>query len=327
MKSKIILKISNLNVEFAKDTTLIDIIYRKSKKIVKAVEDVNLNIGEGEIVGLVGESGSGKSSLIKALVGVNKIKEGKIFYQEKELNYRDKNIKKFLSKQFQMVFQDPYSSLNPSMTVFNTLKEVIKFHHTNMDQNQIYGKVLNLFDLVGLSVDLIDRKPKSLSGGQRQRVGIARALAVEPKVLLLDEPVTALDVSIQAQILNLLKELNSKLGLTMILVAHELSIIDFMCSKIAVMYLGKIIEFGNREEIFNNPKHPYTIGLINSMPRLNPEKRNRKAALSGDIPSPFNIPKGCRFNTRCSFAKDICFKTEPEKKYTSNNHYTFCHFS
>ena len=145
--------------------------------------------------------------------------------------------------------------------------------------------------------------------------------------MLLDEPVTALDVSIQAQILNLLKELNSKLGLTMILVAHELSIIDFMCSKIAVMYLGKIIEFGNREEIFNNPKHPYTIGLINSMPRLNPEKRNRKAALSGDIPSPFNIPKGCRFNTRCSFAKDICFKTEPEKKYTSNNHYTFCHFS
>ena len=326
MNSKIILKVNSLNVEFAKETTLIDIILRKSKKIVKAVEDVNLDIGEGEIVGLVGESGSGKSSLIKALVGVNRIKEGKIFYQEKELNYRSRNIKKFLSKQFQMVFQDPYSSLNPSMTVFNTLKEVIKFHHSKMNHNQIYDKVLNLFDLVGLNKDLINRKPKSLSGGQRQRVGIARALAVEPKLLLLDEPVTALDVSIQAQILNLLKELNSKLGLTMILVAHELSIIDFMCSKIAVMYLGKIIEFGEREEIFNKPKHPYTIGLINSMPKLNPEKRNRKAALSGDIPSAFNIPKGCRFNTRCSYAKDICYETEPEKKYISNNHYACCHF-
>ena len=194
-----------------------------------------------------------------------------------------------------------------------------------MNNEEIYNKAMNLLDLVGLNHDLINRKPRSLSGGQRQRVGIARALAVEPKLLLLDEPVTALDVSIQAQILNLLKELNQKLNLTMILVAHELSIIDFMCSKIAVMYLGKIIEFGNREEIFNNPKHPYTVGLINSMPKLNPEKRNRKAALAGDIPSPFDIPKGCRFNTRCSLAVEKCFYSDPEKKIISNNHYTFCH--
>jgi oligopeptide/dipeptide ABC transporter ATP-binding protein len=226
-----------------------------------------------------------------------------------------------------MVFQDPYSSLNPSMTVLNTLKEVLKFHHTNMNNNQIYNKALNLLDLVGLSQDLINRKPRSLSGGQRQRVGIARALAVDPKLLLLDEPVTALDVSIQAQILNLLKDLNRKLHLTMLLVAHELSIIDFMCSKVAVMYLGKIIEFGYKDEIFNNPKHPYTIGLINSMPKLNPEKRNRNAALMGDIPSAFQIPKGCRFNTRCAMTKDKCFKIEPEKKYINESHYTFCHFS
>jgi len=327
MNSKIILKINNLGVEFTKETTLIDLISRTSKKIVKAVENVDLEINDGEILGLVGESGSGKSSLIKALVGVNKIKNGRIFYQDQEINYQKRDIKKFLSKQFQMIFQDPYSSLNPSMTVLNTLKEVLKFHHTNMSNNQIYNKALNLLDLVGLSQDLINRKPRSLSGGQRQRVGIARALAVEPKLLLLDEPVTALDVSIQAQILNLLKELNHKLGLTMLLVAHELSIIDFMCSKIAVMYLGKIIEFGNKNEIFNNPKHPYTIGLINSMPKLKPEKRNRNAALMGDIPSPFKIPKGCRFNTRCPMAKDKCFEIEPEKKYINESHYTFCHFS
>ncbi len=232
MNSKKFLKINNLNVEFSKEKTLINFIFRQSKKIVKAVDDVDLEIDEGEIIGLVGESGSGKSSLIKALVGVNKIKNGRIFYQDQEINYKKRGIKNFLSKQFQMVFQDPYSSLNPSMTVLNTLKEVLKFHHPNMNNDQIYNKALNLLDLAGLSQDLINRKPRSLSGGQRQRVGIARALAVDPKLLLLDEPVTALDVSIQAQILNLLKELNHKLNLTMLLVAHELSIIDFMCSQI-----------------------------------------------------------------------------------------------
>ncbi|MDC0057332.1 dipeptide/oligopeptide/nickel ABC transporter ATP-binding protein, partial [Alphaproteobacteria bacterium] len=186
MNQKKILKINNLNVEFAKEPTLIDFIFRKSKKTVKAVEDLNLEIGKGEIIGLVGESGSGKSSLIKALVGINKIKKGKIFYQDKELDFKKKHTKKFLSKQFQMVFQDPYSSLNPSMTVLSTLKEVLKFHHTHINNEEINNKVMNLLDLVGLNHDLINRKPRSLSGGQRQRVGIARALAVEPKLLLLD---------------------------------------------------------------------------------------------------------------------------------------------
>tara|TARA_Y100000590_G_scaffold321192_1_gene363651 strand:+ start:510 stop:1502 length:993 start_codon:yes stop_codon:yes gene_type:complete len=325
MKQEKILKIEKLNVQFSKESTFVDLIFRKKIKTVKAVEDLNLEIQQGEIIGLVGESGSGKSSLIKTLVGVNNFKNGKIFYKNEEINYKKKNIKKFLSKQFQMVFQDPYSSLNPNMTVYNTLKEVINFHNKKLNTDEIKDKVLNLLDLVGLNHDLRDRKPKALSGGQRQRVGIARSLAVEPEILLLDEPVTALDVSIQAQILNLLKKLNKQLNLTMILVAHELSIIDFMCSKIAVMYLGKIIEFGNRDDIFNNPKHPYTIGLINSMPRLNPEKRSRDAALSGDIPSPFDIPKGCRFHPRCDYAIDKCSSVDPKANYISENHYSLCH--
>jgi len=265
---KYLLEINNLTIEFSKDKSFLDYFYKNSKNTLRAVDNLNLSISRGEILGLVGESGSGKSSLIKALVGINKIKEGKVLYLGKEINYSKRNIKKFLSKKFQVVFQDPYSSLNPAMTIFSALKEVVKFHNNKMDSHNIKEKVISLLSMVGFSKDLMYRKPKSLSGGQRQRVGIARALAVEPEILLLDEPVTALDVSIQAQILNLLKELNIQLNLTMIFVAHELPVIDFMCEKVAVMHLGRIVEFGNKKEIFNNPKDPYTIKLIQSIPKL-----------------------------------------------------------
>ena len=265
---KYLLEINNLTIEFSKDKSFLDYFYKNSKNTLRAVDNVNLSISRGEILGLVGESGSGKSSLIKALVGINKIKEGKVLYLGKEINYTNRKIKKFLSKKFQVVFQDPYSSLNPAMTIFSALKEVVKFHNNKMDSHNIKEKVISLLSMVGFSKDLMYRKPKSLSGGQRQRVGIARALAVEPEILLLDEPVTALDVSIQAQILNLLKELNIQLNLTMIFVAHELPVIDFMCEKVAVMHLGRIVEFGNKKEIFNNPKDPYTIKLIQSIPKL-----------------------------------------------------------
>tara|TARA_B110001454_G_C12685169_1_gene419872 strand:+ start:534 stop:1364 length:831 start_codon:yes stop_codon:yes gene_type:complete len=265
---KYLLEINNLTIEFSKDKSFLDYFYKNSKNTLRAVDNVNLSISRGEILGLVGESGSGKSSLIKALVGINKIKDGKVLYLGKEINYTNRKIKKFLSKKFQVVFQDPYSSLNPAMTIFSALKEVVKFHNNKMDSHNIKEKVISLLSMVGFSKDLMYRKPKSLSGGQRQRVGIARALAVEPEILLLDEPVTALDVSIQAQILNLLKELNIQLNLTMIFVAHELPVIDFMCEKVAVMHLGRIVEFGNKKEIFNNPKDPYTIKLIQSIPKL-----------------------------------------------------------
>ena len=323
ISNKDLVQIKNLSKTFD-DSFFIE----SSKNSVMAVNDVSFNIKEGQSFGLVGESGSGKSTIAKMIVNLFRPTLGDIYFNDVCITKikSNKEMMKF-RKQIQMIFQDPYSSLNGRLKVKDIVSEPIKLHNPSISSIDLDNYIFDLLESVELSQQSAERYPHEFSGGQRQRISIARALATQPRLLVCDEPTSALDVSIQAQILNLLKELNHKLNLTMLLVAHELSIIDFMCSKIAVMYLGKIIEFGYKDEIFNNPKHPYTIGLINSMPKLNPEKRNRNAALMGDIPSAFQIPKGCRFNTRCAMTKDKCFKIEPEKKYINESHYTFCHFS
>ena len=275
MNSKKILKINNLNVEFSKEKTLIDFIFRQSKKIVKAVDDVDLEIDEGEIIGLVGESGSGKSSLIKALVGVNKIKNGRIFYQDQEINYKKRDIKNFLSKQFQMVFQDPYSSLNPRMIVKDIIQEPLDIH-TTMSTNEKKDKVDWLLNKVGLSAEQATRYPHEFSGGQRQRIGIARSLATDPKIIIADEPVSALDVSIQAQIINLMMDLQEEFSLSIIFIAHDLSVVKHISNRIGVMYLGELVEINETTEIFKNPVHNYTKTLLKAIPEPNPEGREER---------------------------------------------------
>jgi oligopeptide/dipeptide ABC transporter ATP-binding protein len=226
----------------------------------------------------------------------------------------------------QMVFQDPYSSLNPRFTVRQTLAEVLSFHRVCAD-SQLDAEVDRLLDLVGLSAELADRRPLALSGGQRQRVGLARAIAPRPTFLVLDEPVAALDVSIQAQVLNLLKDLRDELGLTILLIAHELSVVRHMSTRIAVMYLGRIVESGATGEIFDDPRHPYTQGLLRAVPRLVARRRRREAVLEGEVPSPLEVPSGCRFHPRCPLARDICRTVDPQPKTLSATHACACHFA
>jgi len=225
----------------------------------------------------------------------------------------------------QMVFQDPYSSLNPRFSVRETINEVLMFHKI-CKKEQAETRLLELLNLVGLSPNTASQRPSALSGGQRQRVGLARALAIRPTFLVLDEPVAALDVSVQAQILNLLDDLRGELGLTMLFIAHELSVVRHMSTHVAVMYLGKIIEIGTKQEIFDTPRHPYTVGLMRSVPQLIARKRHRKPVLEGEVPSPLNMPSGCAFHPRCPFVQDICKKLEPREVDISETHVSKCHF-
>ena len=225
-----------------------------------------------------------------------------------------------------MVFQDPYSSLNPRMTIGQALGEVLGFHRV-CARHEIKAEVARLLELVGLSRDMAARYPRALSGGQRQRVGLARALAVRPQFIVLDEPVAALDVSIQAQILNLLKDLRDELGLTMLFIAHEMSVVRHMSTRLAVMYLGKIVEVGTTEEIFSAPSHPYTQGLMKAVPRLVPERRHREAVLKGEVPSPLNVPSGCRFHPRCPIAQEVCRREAPPQARLTPTHESACHFA
>lgn len=320
-----ILRVEDLAVEFRKQRSIGDVVTGRRPPAVRAVDGVSFDVRPGETLGLVGESGSGKSTVGRAILGLNKPLRGRILFEGKALSARDAKELAAFRRRIQMVFQDPYSSLNPRIKIGTAIAEVLRFHSIVPD-DETGSEVARLLSLVGLPAPIADRYPRQLSGGQRQRVGLARALAVRPAFLVLDEPVAALDVSIQAQILNLLNDLRRELNLTMLFIAHELRVVRHMSDRIVVMYLGQIMETGPAEEIFENPRHPYTRALLSAAPKMELMKRTRPAATQGDIPSPLDIPSGCRFRTRCPMAAAICL-SEPPVISISPDHMSRCHFA
>lgn len=317
-----LLSVDHLTVEFAGRAGFGGL-GAKARPAFRAVDDVSFSIAPGETLGLVGESGSGKTTVGRALVSLIRPTKGRITVAGKDVSSLSRQDALALPRAVQMVFQDPYGSLNPRFSVERTLAEVLSFHKI-VPPLETGAEVRRLMEIVGLPASLTASLPRHLSGGQRQRVGLARALAVRPSVLVLDEPVAALDVSIQAQVLNLLRELRTTLGLTMLFIAHELGVVRYVSDRVAVMYRGAIMEIGTSSEIFSTPKHPYTRSLLAAMPRLVPEKRSRPPVLSTEVES--EAGQGCRFRARCPLAAPIC-GTEPAATKLSPTHFASCHFA
>ena len=301
--------------------------FRLRDGVVRAVDGATFGVDRGEVLGLVGESGCGKSIIARAIVGLVP-HQGQITIAGQTVGTMTAAARRRLSTYAQIVFQDPMSSLDPRMTVGDQIAEPLLIHgdHNALSRR---ARASELMQKVGLTPAQLDNYPHEFSGGQRQRVGIARALVTRPKLVVLDEPVSALDVSVQAQILNLLDDLREKFGFSYLFVAHDLSVVSHISARVAVMYLGKIVEIGTREEIFNNPKHPYTKALISAVPLANPKleriRKTSRIVLTGDVPSPANPPSGCRFRTRCWKAQEACTTTEP-LLVTSGDHQVACHF-
>lgn len=294
-----------------------------SKEFIHALDNINLDIYKGEILGLVGESGCGKSTLGKSVLRLIE-PEGEILYEGKNiLDMERKELKNF-RKKAQMIFQNPYSSLDPRMTVFDILREPLVVHGIR-DKKTIKERIFKILSLTGLDEEVLRRYPHEFSGGQRQRIAIARALVLEPEFLVADEPVSALDVSIQAQIIKLLLKLKEKLNLTILFVSHDLGVVKYISDRIAVMYLGNVVELGEAEEIFKNPKHPYTEALISAVPSVAKEHNADFIRLEGDLPSPKNPPCACKFHTRCPKVMEICSKIAPENIEFSSTHFAKCH--
>lgn len=321
----VLLSVQDLVVEFTRRRTVTDIIAWRAVAKARAVDGVSLDIRAHETIGLVGESGSGKTTLGRAILGLYKPAAGRVLFHGLDIADPAPAARQGLRRSLQMVFQNPLSSLNLRYTVERAIGEALRFHRIVPD-TEVPIEIERLLHLVGLAPEIAQRAPRQLSGGQCQRVGLARALSVRPSMLVLDEPVAALDVSIQAQVLNLLDDLRRELGLTMLFVAHELSVVRHMSHRVAVMYLGKIVEIGTSDEIFAAPGHPYTQSLLAAVPRLGQGKRRREAVLKGDIPSPYAIPSGCRFRTRCPKAQDICRNVAPPSVPLSPTHKVDCHF-
>ncbi|WP_212525293.1 oligopeptide/dipeptide ABC transporter ATP-binding protein [Actibacterium sp. MT2.3-13A] len=293
---------------------------------VKAVDDVSFDIYEGETLGLVGESGCGKSTCGRAVLRLYDITSGSIWINGDEIGEADFHSLRRLRPTMQMVFQDPQASLNPRMTVARIISEPLD-EHTRLSRAEKNERVFDLMDAVGLNRDFANRYPHEFSGGQRQRIGIARALALNPKFIVCDEPIAALDVSIQAQVVNLLEELQAKLGLTYLFISHDLSMVRHIADRVAVMYLGKVVELAPRDALYATPKHPYTEALLSAVPEPDPtiETRKKHILLKGDVPSPANPPEGCNFCTRCPKVMDICRKVEPPTFEVAPGHQVACH--
>jgi oligopeptide/dipeptide ABC transporter ATP-binding protein len=298
---------------------------RKENFVLRAVDGIDLEIERGEALAVVGESGSGKSTLARALTGITPVAAGEMIFDGRKLAARRRGRDR---RRIQMVFQDPYSSLNPRLTVGSMLSELLKVHKV-VPRSEVESYSRELLGLVGLSDEALPAYPRQFSGGQRQRVAIARALALRPDLLIADEPVSALDVSVQATILNLLRDLRAELGLTLMLISHNLAVVRHLCDRTAVMYLGRIVEVAPTEELFSNPQHPYTQALLAAIPTLEPGSFDEAPAITGDPPSPLSIPSGCRFRTRCPLAEQICHDQDPELRAgaASAAHRAACHFA
>ncbi|MEH7392022.1 dipeptide ABC transporter ATP-binding protein [Bacillus sp. JJ1503] len=301
--------------------------FAKERQYLRAVDGVDFFVHRGETLGIVGESGCGKSTTGKLIMQLLKPTEGTIVFDGSDLSKLSNEEMRKKREDLQMIFQDPYSSLNPRMRVFDIIAEPLISHHV-LSGKDLYDRVLELMEVVGLNQAHAYRFPHEFSGGQRQRIGIARALALNPKLIVCDEPVSALDVSIQSQILNLLVKLQKEYNLTYIFIAHGLPAVKHVSDRIAVMYLGRIVEIGNKEQLFNHTKHPYTEGLLSAVPIPDPEMRNKKKRiiLKGDIPSPVNPPSGCSFHTRCMYATEKCKEVVPQLTEQESGHFVACHY-
>ena len=321
--TKVLLRVENLVKHFPiKKGVLI----QKQVGAVRAVDGVSFNIFEGETLGLVGESGCGKSTTGRAILQLHRPTSGSVFYGDKDLVALKGEELRHMRRKMQMIFQDPYASLNPRMTVGEIVGEPMVIHETHKGK-EVQERVEHLLKLVGLNAAFANRYPHEFSGGQRQRIGVARALALEPALIVCDEPISALDVSVQAQVVNLLEDLQQQLGLTYLFIAHDLSMVRHISDRVAVMYLGVIAELTTRDELYNNPLHPYTQALLSAVPIPDPlaEEKRQRIILQGDVPSPINPPSGCHFRTRCPLATTICAEAKPEFREVSPGHFVACH--
>lgn len=316
-EKNVIMQVRNLKKYFKLD----------AKNYLKAVDDVSFNVYEGETLGIVGESGCGKTTCGRTCIGVYDWTDGEVLYRGEDIHKMNRAQKHQFMKQVQMIFQDPYSSLDPRQKVHDIIAEGMRIYHITNSKEEEINEVQKLLKQVGLSPEHASRYVHEFSGGQRQRIGIARALAVNPEFLLCDEPISALDVSVQAQVVNLLIKLQKERKLTCIFIAHDLSMVKHISDRVGVMYLGKMMELAESDELYDRPLHPYTKALLSAIPIPDPEleKKRETVRLQGEVPSPINVPQGCRFCNRCPLATDVCFKEEPEFNEIEKGHYVACH--
>ena len=320
-----LLKVENLSKHYFGSRSLAERLTGVPETVVRAVNHVDLTIGKGEILGLIGESGCGKSTLGRAILRLHEPTSGKITFDGADVTAMEPEALKTMRRRMQIIFQDPYASLNPRRTVAETVGLPLKLHNLAANSEEVRSKVSAMIERVGLKANQLDRYPHQFSGGQRQRIGIARALVSNPEFIVCDEPVSALDVSIQAQIIKLLLELQKEMGLTYLFISHDISVIGYLADRVAVMYLGEIVEMGPVDSVLSRPRHPYTQSLMSAVPEVDHTGPKVRVRLTGDLPSPLNSPSGCKFHTRCPLAVDRCKISVPQIETVGLGHVASCH--